>query len=399
MGHGNSKHEGGLSSSSSNITPSSSTTTTTTTTETSTNTSTAAASKRRHRPHFHSQSLIRQASGRMMTPATAPASPTIKRTPSVSARINAGSTSRPSASRIAVTPSTPPSRRATATSSPIRSSPTSRQQRAAGTVQKVMKHDELYDLLESMGFPRSVVMETVEKLQVRGQRTVIDANALIEQLLLSSRLYASSNVIDSDQLQRRINELSLSRELSRSRGSPSIGSTTTPYSPSPLRPSSSSLSSSASTSSTSSDASSNPSETAEIFDPFGLIEGNTTLPPPLFLSTTTTTPPPSSRNSTSFTSNANANNERTAYNPFTNPSPTSFSSTSLIPVEKPPPAAAVVEEEDDLEGKCKICYDRPIDTVILRCGHLAICLRCSKQLKDCPICRKPITEIVRIYQV
>eukprot|EP01112_Ceratiomyxa_fruticulosa_P005372 TRINITY_DN1599_c0_g4_i1.p1 TRINITY_DN1599_c0_g4~~TRINITY_DN1599_c0_g4_i1.p1 ORF type:complete len:293 (+),score=76.17 TRINITY_DN1599_c0_g4_i1:288-1166(+) len=34
---------------------------------------------------------------------------------------------------------------------------------------------------------------------------------------------------------------------------------------------------------------------------------------------------------------------------------------------------------------CKICMDREIDSVILRCGHLATCMVCSKKLKKCPI--------------
>jgi len=50
------------------------------------------------------------------------------------------------------------------------------------------------------------------------------------------------------------------------------------------------------------------------------------------------------------------------------------------------------------ENKCKICMDKNIDTVILRCGHLAVCMICSKGLKKCPICRKHIAEVVRTFR-
>jgi len=47
---------------------------------------------------------------------------------------------------------------------------------------------------------------------------------------------------------------------------------------------------------------------------------------------------------------------------------------------------------------CKVCMDREIDSVILRCGHVATCLVCSKKLKRCPICARNITEIIKIYR-
>ena len=52
-------------------------------------------------------------------------------------------------------------------------------------------------------------------------------------------------------------------------------------------------------------------------------------------------------------------------------------------------------------GECKICFDAPINTVLLPCGHLCVCLECSKRLvgssRVCPICRTKIRKVVRTY--
>lgn len=49
------------------------------------------------------------------------------------------------------------------------------------------------------------------------------------------------------------------------------------------------------------------------------------------------------------------------------------------------------------DNKCKVCLENNIDAVILRCGHLALCMSCSRGLKKCPICRRNITEVVKIF--
>lgn len=52
-------------------------------------------------------------------------------------------------------------------------------------------------------------------------------------------------------------------------------------------------------------------------------------------------------------------------------------------------------------GECKICFDAPINTVLLPCGHLCVCLECSKRLtghsRVCPICRTKIRKVVRTF--
>jgi len=49
--------------------------------------------------------------------------------------------------------------------------------------------------------------------------------------------------------------------------------------------------------------------------------------------------------------------------------------------------------------QCIICYDRRIDVCLLECGHLACCAKCSKNLAECPICRRLISRVVHIYHV
>lgn len=46
---------------------------------------------------------------------------------------------------------------------------------------------------------------------------------------------------------------------------------------------------------------------------------------------------------------------------------------------------------------CKICMDKELAITFLPCGHLATCEECSKSLEECPICRKPITQTVKVY--
>jgi hypothetical protein len=54
------------------------------------------------------------------------------------------------------------------------------------------------------------------------------------------------------------------------------------------------------------------------------------------------------------------------------------------------------------EGQCVICTDRQVDSVFYQCGHMCACYMCSLSLKDqshnCPVCRAPIRDIVRVFK-
>ena len=54
------------------------------------------------------------------------------------------------------------------------------------------------------------------------------------------------------------------------------------------------------------------------------------------------------------------------------------------------------------EGQCVICTETQVDSVFYMCGHMCACFVCSMSLKqkghNCPVCRAPIVDIVRVYK-
>ena len=47
--------------------------------------------------------------------------------------------------------------------------------------------------------------------------------------------------------------------------------------------------------------------------------------------------------------------------------------------------------------KCKICLDKPVQTVLKPCGHSLMCVACAQSVKQCPICRQKIEETIRWF--
>jgi hypothetical protein len=80
-------------------------------------------------------------------------------------------------------------------------------------------------------------------------------------------------------------------------------------------------------------------------------------------------------------------------------------------------AAADSAKRDEKSGapeagaQCTICLDKKIDCVLLECGHQCACFVCASTLQGgpadsvrprraaglCPICRSPISRVVRTY--
>lgn len=50
------------------------------------------------------------------------------------------------------------------------------------------------------------------------------------------------------------------------------------------------------------------------------------------------------------------------------------------------------------ENLCKICWDEPVECVILECGHMVCCLKCGKQMSECPICKQYVVRVVRVFK-
>ena len=63
--------------------------------------------------------------------------------------------------------------------------------------------------------------------------------------------------------------------------------------------------------------------------------------------------------------------------------------------------AVVSVSLSDSDRDCAICMDRSRDSLLCPCHHMITCMECAKSLHNrhdgCPICRKEITEIIRIY--
>ena len=55
-------------------------------------------------------------------------------------------------------------------------------------------------------------------------------------------------------------------------------------------------------------------------------------------------------------------------------------------------------EEPEANNKCVICLDKSLCVALRPCGHVIACFECAQKLpKECPICRKTISDTLRIY--
>ncbi len=64
--------------------------------------------------------------------------------------------------------------------------------------------------------------------------------------------------------------------------------------------------------------------------------------------------------------------------------------------------ACIVDHDDEsvcttLPDVCTICSEKNIDCVAAPCGHQMCCLKCSKQLRYCPVCSTGC-QFISIYQ-
>ena len=46
---------------------------------------------------------------------------------------------------------------------------------------------------------------------------------------------------------------------------------------------------------------------------------------------------------------------------------------------------------------CKICLDRDRDATINPCGHFVSCIKCTRSINQCPICRATITSFSKTH--
>ena len=61
-------------------------------------------------------------------------------------------------------------------------------------------------------------------------------------------------------------------------------------------------------------------------------------------------------------------------------------------------AHPITQQHVQQPAECKVCFERPVDVVILPCGHLVICSSCAVTVGDfCPMCRGRIAAVVKTY--
>jgi len=52
----------------------------------------------------------------------------------------------------------------------------------------------------------------------------------------------------------------------------------------------------------------------------------------------------------------------------------------------------------DGDLKCAICNENERDVVFLPCKHNVSCVKCSTNVKQCPVCRFKVTDVIKIYK-
>ena len=51
-----------------------------------------------------------------------------------------------------------------------------------------------------------------------------------------------------------------------------------------------------------------------------------------------------------------------------------------------------------IKQECIICCENERDTLYMPCRHNAACMRCSKNLEKCPICKIVIDDLIKIFK-
>ena len=86
-------------------------------------------------------------------------------------------------------------------------------------------------------------------------------------------------------------------------------------------------------------------------------------------------------------------------------SPTHTLPQKEVPRPTHAPGAATDQSEeaaDNASNECSVCLDNAVDCVIYTCGHMCVCYRCALDIKqnkgECPICRRDIVDIIKIFR-
>lgn len=79
--------------------------------------------------------------------------------------------------------------------------------------------------------------------------------------------------------------------------------------------------------------------------------------------------------------------------------PVSVQESSQLREESGPPETGNADgmAPDINLSLCSVCMDSPPDVVMVPCGHIYACEKCGKKLKECALCREPVTQVLRVY--
>ncbi|CAG9533027.1 unnamed protein product [Cercopithifilaria johnstoni] len=60
------------------------------------------------------------------------------------------------------------------------------------------------------------------------------------------------------------------------------------------------------------------------------------------------------------------------------------------------------DDDGEIGDECRICMNSKVNSVIYTCGHMSMCFECATETwhlnGECPICRKKIEDVIKIYK-
>lgn len=70
---------------------------------------------------------------------------------------------------------------------------------------------------------------------------------------------------------------------------------------------------------------------------------------------------------------------------------------AAAPMQATNAAAAMITQVHEEANLCKICFMRPVNATLVPCGH-RFCYECANKMKkECPLCRKAFTQVIKTY--
>ena len=64
---------------------------------------------------------------------------------------------------------------------------------------------------------------------------------------------------------------------------------------------------------------------------------------------------------------------------------------------KTPEELIVMQQELIDRLKCKVCWEKQVQTVLVPCGHSCACWECGLKLQTCPLCRAAVNSRMRVF--